>query len=24
MEPMAPDVEHRLWYQYYFHNERGR
>ena len=24
MEPMAPDDEHRLWYQYYFHSERGR
>lgn len=24
MEPMAPEDEHRLWYQYYFHNERGR
>ena len=24
MEPMAPEDEHRLWYQYYFHSERGR
>src|SRR5262245_35373231 len=24
MEPMAPEDEHRLWYQYYFHGERGR
>jgi pimeloyl-ACP methyl ester carboxylesterase len=24
MEPESPDNEHRLWYQYYFHNERGR
>ena len=24
LEPMAPADEHRLWYQYYFHNERGR
>jgi pimeloyl-ACP methyl ester carboxylesterase len=23
-EPMAPEDEHRLWYQYYFHGERGR
>jgi len=23
-EPDTPDNEHRLWYQYYFHNERGR
>jgi len=23
-EPMAPADEHRLWYQYYFHSERGR
>jgi pimeloyl-ACP methyl ester carboxylesterase len=22
--PQAPDQEHRLWYQYYFHTERGR
>jgi pimeloyl-ACP methyl ester carboxylesterase len=22
--PAAPDVEHRLWYQYYLHGERGR
>lgn len=22
--PLAPDAEHRLWYQYYFHSERGR
>ena len=22
--PAAPDKEHRLWYQYYFHGERGR
>ena len=22
--PMAPEQEHRLWYQYYFHSERGR
>jgi len=22
--PAPPDVEHRLWYQYYFHGERGR
>ncbi len=22
--PAPPDDEHRLWYQYYFHNERGR
>jgi pimeloyl-ACP methyl ester carboxylesterase len=22
--PAAPDQEHRLWYQYYFHTERGR
>lgn len=24
LEPMAPEDEHRLWYQYYFHGERGR
>jgi pimeloyl-ACP methyl ester carboxylesterase len=24
MRPATPDQEHRLWYQYYFHNERGR
>jgi pimeloyl-ACP methyl ester carboxylesterase len=24
MEPDAPQSEHRLWYQYYFHSERGR
>lgn len=23
-EPLAPEDEHRLWYQYYFHSERGR
>jgi pimeloyl-ACP methyl ester carboxylesterase len=22
--PMAPEQEHRFWYQYYFHSERGR
>jgi pimeloyl-ACP methyl ester carboxylesterase len=22
--PLAPEAEHRLWYQYYFHAERGR
>ena len=22
--PAAPEVEHRFWYQYYFHGERGR
>jgi len=22
--PQRPDVEHRYWYQYYFHGERGR
>ena len=22
--PAAPEKEHRLWYQYYFHGERGR
>jgi pimeloyl-ACP methyl ester carboxylesterase len=24
MIPVAPEDEHRLWYQYYFHSERGR
>jgi pimeloyl-ACP methyl ester carboxylesterase len=24
MEPDSAENEHRLWYQYYFHNERGR
>jgi pimeloyl-ACP methyl ester carboxylesterase len=24
MRPDSPDNEHRLWYQYYFHSERGR
>ena len=24
MEPDTPEREHRLWYQYYFHGERGR
>jgi pimeloyl-ACP methyl ester carboxylesterase len=24
MEPDTPEGEHRLWYQYYFHSERGR
>jgi pimeloyl-ACP methyl ester carboxylesterase len=24
MNPAAPAQEHRLWYQYYFHSERGR
>jgi len=24
MEPEAAENEHRLWYQYYFHSERGR
>lgn len=24
MLPASPDKEHRLWYQYYFHGERGR
>ena len=24
MEPEAPENEHRLWYQYYLHSERGR
>lgn len=23
-KPLAPEEEHRLWYQYYFHSERGR
>ena len=23
-EPLPPEVEHALWYQYYFHSERGR
>ena len=23
-EPAEPDAEHRLWYQYYLHGERGR
>lgn len=23
-EPAAPEAEHRYWYQYYFHGERGR
>ncbi|MGD2140131.1 MAG: alpha/beta hydrolase [Burkholderiales bacterium] len=23
-QPMAPHAEYRLWYQYYFHGERGR
>lgn len=23
-QPLVPDLEHRLWYQYYFHSERGR
>jgi pimeloyl-ACP methyl ester carboxylesterase len=23
-EPLQPEDEHRLWYQYYFHSERGR
>jgi pimeloyl-ACP methyl ester carboxylesterase len=22
--PFAPEMEHRLWYQYYFHSRRGR
>lgn len=22
--PASPDTEHRFWYQYYFHSERGR
>jgi pimeloyl-ACP methyl ester carboxylesterase len=24
MKPEPPENEHRLWYQYYFHSERGR
>jgi pimeloyl-ACP methyl ester carboxylesterase len=24
VKPVAPAQEHRFWYQYYFHNERGR
>ena len=24
VKPAAPEQEHRLWYQYYFHTERGR
>lgn len=24
VEPAPPDAEHRFWYQYYFHTERGR
>ncbi|MFD8706813.1 alpha/beta fold hydrolase [Kitasatospora sp. NPDC059648] len=24
MEPAAPEAERNLWYQYYFHSERGR
>jgi pimeloyl-ACP methyl ester carboxylesterase len=24
VQPQAPEQEHRLWYQYYFHTERGR
>lgn len=24
MEPASPEAEHRFWYQYYFHSERGR
>jgi len=24
MEPHDPEAEHRFWYQYYFHSERGR
>jgi len=23
MEPARPEIEQRLWYQYYFHNQRG-
>jgi pimeloyl-ACP methyl ester carboxylesterase len=23
MEPVRPEIEQRLWYQYYFHNQRG-
>lgn len=24
VKPRAPEQEHRMWYQYYFHTERGR
>ena len=24
IKPQSPENEHRLWYQYYFHSERGR
>ncbi|HEV7663080.1 MAG TPA: alpha/beta hydrolase, partial [Chloroflexota bacterium] len=24
VKPASPEQEHRLWYQYYFHTERGR
>ena len=24
MQPLSPDGERRLWYQYYFHSDRGR
>jgi pimeloyl-ACP methyl ester carboxylesterase len=24
MRPLSPEAERRLWYQYYFHSERGR
>ena len=24
VKPAAPEQEHRMWYQYYFHTERGR
>ncbi len=24
LEPIAPELEHTYWYQYYFHSERGR
>lgn len=24
VKPLAPELEHALWYQYYFHGERGR
>jgi pimeloyl-ACP methyl ester carboxylesterase len=24
VKPVAPEQEHRFWYQYYFHTERGR
>jgi pimeloyl-ACP methyl ester carboxylesterase len=24
VRPLAPETEHRLWYQYYFHSARGR